>query len=674
MGNNIVKKIHSKIKCITKKNYLFLLLMLFEIFNTTNLYSQFTLDLQITTQICVVGETATVTCSGSGGTEPYEYSSDNITFNSNYQFSGLSAGNYTFYIKDATTQTVSSSIVIPNYPSLSITGQDWTCPSPAPPSGTMITNIIGGAPPYQVSFSNPPSPMDGSTSDLTHTFTGLSAGTYTVNFTSSGCTTIPDQTYEVAINNNPPYNCDYPVNYSINPSSFVLLPSYTSATAEPITLNPNFMSYSYDGNSTGTTNNDSIKFIIDNRNYTNIEFQITAHQSGGSNEWGMDDLLEISIKYGGESNWTRLFYDNCSWLNGATCEPNENATSTTSSWISLGVKAVHSNDSIMIRCLSNNSSEDYSIDNFQIRGIDIRDVINPNVSGKPENCEDDISSSSEIVLNYVDLPINWFCNETFNEFSFIRRWTPTDGCNPVAEPYNQLISVGNPPTVEGTPLPNITFDYCHNLDVDITAPTSVDDCDGTPVISWRIFDTESTPNEIGQGTGNIVDFDFPNNHYPPDYTGMLSEERFTIYWSATDDAGITSNPVAQTVIFLPEIVVTLVPNAPDVDFCSGEEATFTISATGGTGVFEVDASDVTPAATTWSGWSTGTNSVIYTTNLLTNGAPNITITIPDSNNPPITGGCPPFGGVGNNITFPTAGTPEYTVHPNITTGTITRTP
>src|SRR5690348_15068986 len=51
------------------------------------------------TPSCVGGSTGTITGTGSGGSTPYSYSIDGVTFQSANTFSGLSAGNYTLYVK-----------------------------------------------------------------------------------------------------------------------------------------------------------------------------------------------------------------------------------------------------------------------------------------------------------------------------------------------------------------------------------------------------------------------------------------------------------------------------------------------------------------------------------------------------------------------------------------------
>jgi hypothetical protein len=53
------------------------------------------------TQTCIGGSTGTITATAVGGTSPYTYSTDGITYQTSATFSGLAAGNYTIFAKDA---------------------------------------------------------------------------------------------------------------------------------------------------------------------------------------------------------------------------------------------------------------------------------------------------------------------------------------------------------------------------------------------------------------------------------------------------------------------------------------------------------------------------------------------------------------------------------------------
>ncbi len=62
--------------------------------------------------------TGTITATASNGTPPYSYSLNNITYQSSNIFTGLSAGNYTLYVKDSEDLTASASVTITSLPSV----------------------------------------------------------------------------------------------------------------------------------------------------------------------------------------------------------------------------------------------------------------------------------------------------------------------------------------------------------------------------------------------------------------------------------------------------------------------------------------------------------------------------------------------------------------------------
>ncbi len=613
----------------------------------------------------------------SDGTNYTYYPIDGTSWTpeSSHPFTNLSPDTYTITVIDNSTGSTTSPDITIVQPAAALSwnsdGVNWTCQGVNPCTGSRPT-LSGGTPNYTYIVTQGASTIDPSN------HLNLCAGTYAISGTDvNGCYLGLPEPFTIVDDNEAPINCTFPEDWFRTSDQFntlITTPPLPSATTVPYirALDGIALNYNYTNNADPTPDvNASVSFGINADNFTNIEFRVTATPNGST--WTTNDYLRVYICYDTipTPTWipTPILDDNCEW-NTSDCDGTITPGNEQTAWIPLPTDNKRK-FWIRIDCNTDDVAKSYTGISIEFQGINIQNFLN-SLTGTPINCYDLDQSIDYNPAN--DVHIVWRCYDT-PEFSYTRRWAPRDDCGHTVNPaVPQKIMVGNPPTIEGTPLPSLTFDYCHNLDVDITAPTADDDCDDTPVISWRIFDTESTPNEIGQGTGNIVDFDFPNNHYPPDYTGMLSEERFTIYWVATDDAGITSNPVAQTVIFLPEIVVSILPDISDVDLCSEEEVTFTINATGGTNLFDIGNITVLPAPSCPSCWTWTANSGGYTTNLLTTAAPNITVTITDSNNPPIIGGCPPFGGVGNNITFPTAGTPEYTVHPKITTGTITRTP
>jgi len=138
-----------------------------------------------------VGKTIThVRCNGaadgavdisiSGGVQPYTYSKDNQTFQQSGQFTGLSGGEHTFYVKDANNCTfeVYASIDEPEAIVANEVLIHEVCAGQQ--NGAIHLNPGGGTPPYTYNWSN------GGTAQAA---SGLSAGTYTVVITDhKGCT------------------------------------------------------------------------------------------------------------------------------------------------------------------------------------------------------------------------------------------------------------------------------------------------------------------------------------------------------------------------------------------------------------------------------------------------------------------------------------------------------
>lgn len=116
---------------------------------------------------------AVVVVSASGGTGPYQYSDDNVTFQNNAAFTQLTAGSYTFYIQDA--HMCSDSVVVtvtdPAAVSATATITDASCAGAG--DGVLVVNATGGSAPYRYSINNGLFQNDS-------TFNNLTSGTYIV--------------------------------------------------------------------------------------------------------------------------------------------------------------------------------------------------------------------------------------------------------------------------------------------------------------------------------------------------------------------------------------------------------------------------------------------------------------------------------------------------------------
>ncbi|PJJ08180.1 putative repeat protein (TIGR01451 family)/gliding motility-associated-like protein [Flavobacterium sp. 1] len=138
-----------------------------------------------TNVFCFGNNTASVTVAGANGTAPYTYSKDGIAFVASGTFSGLTAGPYTITVKDANGCTTTQAVTITQPTaalSASITAQtNVLCFG----NNTASVTVAGanGTAPYTYS-------KDGITFVASGTFSGLTAGPYTITVKdANSCTT-----------------------------------------------------------------------------------------------------------------------------------------------------------------------------------------------------------------------------------------------------------------------------------------------------------------------------------------------------------------------------------------------------------------------------------------------------------------------------------------------------
>src|SRR5437762_935371 len=134
---------------------------------------------------CFGASTGSVTVSASGGTSPYTFSKDGVTFGASGTFSNLAAGSYTITVKDANGCTTTQGVTI-TQPSAALSSSISSQTNVAcfgNSTGSVTVSASGGAAPY--SFSK-----DGVNFGASGTFGSLSAGSYTITIKdANGCTT-----------------------------------------------------------------------------------------------------------------------------------------------------------------------------------------------------------------------------------------------------------------------------------------------------------------------------------------------------------------------------------------------------------------------------------------------------------------------------------------------------
>ena len=128
---------------------------------------------------CAGGSTGNYRIIGSGGTGPYTYSTDGVNYlpannGAAFQTNGLSAGNYTVYVKDANGCTASLVIQINEPLPLSVNIVTQTnIPCTGVGTGSVTVAGSNGTPVYTYKLGNGAFQLSG-------TFNNLAAGTYTI--------------------------------------------------------------------------------------------------------------------------------------------------------------------------------------------------------------------------------------------------------------------------------------------------------------------------------------------------------------------------------------------------------------------------------------------------------------------------------------------------------------
>jgi gliding motility-associated-like protein len=123
-----------------------------------------------------------ILAAGSGGTTPYTYSKDGVTFSSVDSFTALCAAAYTITVKDAKGCTATATSTVTQPPVLALTLTSSTQPTCFGLSnGTIVVTGSGGTSPYQYD-------IDLGAPQATGTFSGLAAGLHIMGIgDANGC-------------------------------------------------------------------------------------------------------------------------------------------------------------------------------------------------------------------------------------------------------------------------------------------------------------------------------------------------------------------------------------------------------------------------------------------------------------------------------------------------------
>jgi len=122
----------------------------------------------------------------SGGTPPYEYSLNGTTWQTSNIFNGLTAGNYTVYIRDnGAVCTMNIPVTVPVIGTIPAATSTTATSCAGVNNGTITVTSAGGTGPYTFSLNGAP-PVPGT---IPFTFTNVAAGAHTVliNDLGTGC-------------------------------------------------------------------------------------------------------------------------------------------------------------------------------------------------------------------------------------------------------------------------------------------------------------------------------------------------------------------------------------------------------------------------------------------------------------------------------------------------------
>ena len=125
--------------------------------------------------VCFGNASGSVTATGIGGSTPYEYSLDGLTYQSSDTFGSLLAGNYTITVRDAALNTATVNVVITE-PASAVIGTastiiDIICFGSN--TGSLTITGSGGVAPYQYK-------QGAGSYQVSGTFSSLAAGAYTI--------------------------------------------------------------------------------------------------------------------------------------------------------------------------------------------------------------------------------------------------------------------------------------------------------------------------------------------------------------------------------------------------------------------------------------------------------------------------------------------------------------
>jgi len=131
---------------------------------------------------CTVGSSnGNITVSVTGGTSPFSYSIDGLSYQANNTFTGLLPGNYILFAKDATGCIGTKTVILnpPSIVSFNVTKNNATCNGGN--DGSITVSASSGTAPYTYA-------INAGAFQTSNSFSGLSVGSYTIKVKdANGC-------------------------------------------------------------------------------------------------------------------------------------------------------------------------------------------------------------------------------------------------------------------------------------------------------------------------------------------------------------------------------------------------------------------------------------------------------------------------------------------------------
>lgn len=588
-----------------------------------------------------------ITILAIGGTAPLTYSINGEDFFENGGvFTDLPFGDYIVTVKDAAEQTDFDNVSITQPPELLVSlnnTRDFTCDNITPCNGRLEYAISGGTEPYEPDVVT----LDGN--PYTGPLNELCAGVYIVSVIDANGCNASSAPFTVRLDIQNP-SLTVPIDFP-QPSA-----QYNTSNVVDKIVSNGVTGFQQIYTGVVAFEEDA---TFDLSNYSNARVRITASQVTTTPVWNFGDFIRLRVSYDGGLIFNDLWIDRCVWNDNLTPddlgEGIDQAGNDQPFTAEIPIPSgADFNNNVQLKLTVNIGTAGLQYDITSVRIIAnerLHEIStgSPDFAGTP-NCVD---LGSGCTVDYNDSEPIWGCKTVgAEEFLIQRTWTATDSCGKTTSQI-QPLRVGAPPFFTNFP-EDATFDFC-NLSPTIIAPTPNDVCAISNPAAYSIVDlSDASLLETGNGTINP-------NPASPDVI-FEAGKNYQITWSITDDVGFITTATQDITIQSP---ISISINTDDTyNFCSGEQGTFTITLSGGTGAYDTDNISIDPAIDGSWIW-TGNQGTFSTLGLVLGGTEDITISVNDVDNDPIIGGCPSGDVIFEHET-------HFTIHQLITTPDISR--